>query len=404
MILGLTLLDLALIVLFIAYAVTGFRQGLVVSVMSLAGFLGGGALAMWLLPQAIHAWTNLEDTPPIRTVVLIAGVFIVASTGQAIAVAIGGRMRSALHVKQPARHFDAALGAVAVVAAVAVLVWFLAGALRSGAPAPLAKAIGESRVLQTIDDVVPPQTSKLFAGFRAMLDREGFPRVFEGLGAEPIAPIAPPDPNVIRSEGIDQAADSIIKITGVAEACNRGQEGSGWVVAPERVVTNAHVVAGMRSATLRVHGTGRSYTGRVVTFDPRRDLAVLAVPGLPAEPLEQGRDLQRGDGGVVAGFPLDGPYRLDAARVREVVTARGSDIYGAPGTSREVYSLYAQVRPGNSGGPLLSSTGQVVGVVFAKSLDDSSTGYALTLNEARPVLDAAADDNTVADTGPCVAG
>jgi S1-C subfamily serine protease len=106
----------------------------------------------------------------------------------------------------------------------------------------------------------------------------------------------------------------------------------------------------------------------------------------------------------VAGFPLDGPYRLDAARVREVVQARGSDIYGSPGASREVYSLFARVRPGNSGGPLLSGSGDVVGVIFAKSLDDNSTGYALTLDEARPVLDAAASATTPVGTGPCVAG
>jgi S1-C subfamily serine protease len=403
MFLGLTVLDWLLVLLFISYAVTGWRQGLVVSVLSLGGFLGGGALAMWLLPKAIHDWTDLEGSRLMRAIVLIAGVFIVASVGQALAVQLGGKVRSRLHLR-PVQALDAAAGAIAVVLSAAVLVWFIAGALRGGAPAPLAKAIGESRVLRTIDEVVPPQTSRLFAGFREVLDREGFPRVFEGIGTERIAPVAPPDANVVASPGVREAANSVIKITGVAASCNRGQEGSGWVVAPERVVTNAHVVAGMKTATLRIHGTGRSYTGQVVLFDPKRDLAVLSVPGLPAQPLRQGPDLERGDSGVVAGFPLDGPYRLDAARVREVVNARGSDIYGQPGASREVYSLYAQVRPGNSGGPLLSTDGQVVGVIFAKSLDDPSTGYALTMDEARPVLDAAAQSSTPVDTGACVAG
>jgi S1-C subfamily serine protease len=203
---------------------------------------------------------------------------------------------------------------------------------------------------------------------------------------------------------VRRASESVIKITGIATSCNRGQEGSGWVVAPGKVITNAHVVAGLRTANLRIRGTGRSYTGRVVLFDPNRDLAVIAVPGLPARALPQGQDLTRGGSGVVAGFPLDGPYTLEPARVREVVQARGADIYGQPGTVREVYSLYAQVRPGNSGGPLLSPDGRVVGVVFAKSLDDPSTGYALTMNEARPVLDAAASASTPVATGACVAG
>ncbi|TQJ49243.1 MarP family serine protease [Phycicoccus sp. SLBN-51] len=403
MIFGLGILDVLLILLLVGYAVSGYRQGLVVSVLSLAGFLAGGALAMWLLPLAIHQWTSLEATPVMRAVVMVAGVFILASIGQAVAVGMGGRLRS--HVRaRPARAFDSALGAVAVVVSVALVIWFVAGAVRGGAPAPLARAIGESRVLRAIDTVVPPETSRLFAGFREVLDREGFPRVFEGIEAEPIAPVEPPDPNVARTPGVAAAGNSVIKLTGIADACNRGQEGSGWVVAPGRVVTNAHVVAGMRSVTLRVKGTGPAYQGRVVVFDPERDLAVVAAPGLPAPPLRLGTDLKRGNGGVVAGFPLDGPYRLDAARVRDVVQARGSDIYGTPGTRREVYSLYARVRPGNSGGPLLSTSGDVVGVIFAKSLDDNTTGYALTLAEARPVLKAAASANQPVSTGPCVAG
>jgi S1-C subfamily serine protease len=285
-----------------------------------------------------------------------------------------------------------------------MLVWFIAGAVRGGAQPPLAKAIGASRIVQTIDRFVPPQTAQLFAGFRSVLDREGFPRVFDGVRAEPIAPIAPPDNQLAFGAGVARAGASIVKITGVAASCNRELEGSGWVVAPERVVTNAHVVAGTTSEHVRIQGTGRSYDARVVVFDPQRDLAVLAVPGLPAPASTQGADLTRSQGAIVAGFPLNGPYRLNSARVRDVLTATGADIYGDPGVLREVYSLYAKVEPGNSGGPLLSPSGAVVGVVFARSLDDDNTGYALTLDEARPVLDAATGSFSPVSTGECVAG
>lgn len=403
MIFGLGWLDLLLIVLFLSYAVTGYRQGLVVSVLSLGGFLLGAALGMLLLPVLVRGWDYLDDSPVLRAIVLVAGVFVLASIGQTIAIQAGAALRKGIRVR-PVQSVDAVLGMVAVVAAVAVLVWFVAGAVRGGAPAPLARAIGESRLLQGIDSVVPPQTSRLFASFRQVLDREGFPRVFDGLQAEPIRPVQAPDGTVVRTPGVTAAADSIVKVTGVAEACNRGQEGSGWVVARERVVTNAHVVAGLGEAVVRIRGTGRSYTGQVVIFDARRDLAVIAVPGLPAAPLPLGADLARGESGVVAGFPLDGPYRLDAARVRAVIDARGADIYGDPGTTREVYSLFATVQPGNSGGPLLSTTGRVVGVIFAKSLDDPRTGYALTLDEASPVLAAAAGASARVDTGACMAG
>jgi len=287
---------------------------------------------------------------------------------------------------------------------VSVLVWFLAGAVRGGAQTPLTRAIGTSRIISTIDRFVPPQTARLFAGFQSVLDREGFPRVFEGVRAEPITPIAPPDNQLALGPGVARAASSIVKITGVASSCNREQEGSGWVVTPERVVTNAHVVAGTTSEHVRIQGAGRLFDARVVVFDPRRDLAVLSVPGLPAPASTQGPNLKRAGGAIVAGFPLNGPYRLDPARVRDVLTATGADIYGNPGVVRQVYSLYARVQPGNSGGPLLSPSGAVVGIVFARSLDDDRTGYALTLDEARPVLDAANSSFSPVNTGGCVAG
>jgi S1-C subfamily serine protease len=209
---------------------------------------------------------------------------------------------------------------------------------------------------------------------------------------------------VRSTAGIRDAVRSVVKVTGTAVACGRAQEGSGWVLRRGTVVTNAHVVAGMPRPGVRVGGVGPSYRGRVVVFDPVRDLAVLDVPGLPAPALPQARDLRRGASAVVAGFPLNGPYRLDAARVREVIDARGEDIYGRRPSVREIYSLYTRVRPGNSGGPLLSTDGAVVGIVFAKSLDADDTGYALTMDEARPVLDAARSADQPVDVGACASG
>jgi S1-C subfamily serine protease len=397
------LLDVVLVVVLVGYALGGYRQGFVVSVLSLVGFLAGGAVGMWLLPALLLRSGALDSNEAVRTLVLVFGVFIFAALGQAIAVILGSQLRRRLRVG-PARVIDSTLGFVAALAAVSVLVWIMAGAVRGGAPAPLAKGIGDSRIISTIDRLVPAQAARLFAGFRSVLDREGFPRVFEGVQAEPIAPVAPPNNQLAFGLGVARAAASIVKITGVAPSCNRGQEGSGWVVAPERVVTNAHVVAGESSTRVRIQGTGPTYDAHVIVFDPQRDLAVLSVPGLPASALPQGPALKRSDGAVVAGFPLDGPYRLDPARVRDVLDATGADIYGNPGVARGVYSLFAKVEPGNSGGPLLSPTGEVVGIVFAKSLDDDNTGYALTLAEARPVLDAAKGSSSTVSTGGCAAG
>jgi S1-C subfamily serine protease len=396
-------LDVLLLILLGAYAVSGFRQGLVVSVLSLVGFLGGGALGMALLPGWFERWAWASAHELESRALLIGGVFFLAAVGQGIAVHVARRVRRHLHAG-PVVAADAVLGAIASLVAVAVLVWFVAAGLRGTTSSIVARAIGESRVLAAVDAVVPPQTGALFAGFRQVLDRGGFPRVFEGLATEPIIAVDPPSSAVLSGAGVIAAEESMVKVTGVAAACQRGQEGSGWVVSQGRVVTNAHVVAGVEDVTVRVKGTGPALRGSVVVFDPERDLAVISVPGLAAPALTLGTDLGRGADAVVAGFPLDGPLRLDAARVRQVLDATGQDIYGQPGVTREIYSLLARVEPGNSGGPLLSSTGQVVGIVFAKSLDDDQTGYALTIAEAAPVLQAAAAAHGRVDTGGCSLG
>jgi S1-C subfamily serine protease len=394
-------IDILLALLLIGYTISGFRQGLLVSALSLIGFLGGGALAMWLLPKILGGW--LDGPTDLRgSLILIFGVLGCAAAGQALTGAVGARLKRRVKFA-PAHSLDSALGAVASLVAISLLTWFVAGAVR-GVAGPVSRQIGQSHIVSALDDIVPAQTAQLFSGFRSLLDRGNFPKVFESLGPERILPIDPPDGGVTTTQQVRAAAASMVKVTGVAPSCSRTQEGSGWVVAPEKVVTNAHVVAGERSQVVRIGGVGQSYQARVVIFDPKRDIAVLDVPGLPAPALSLGTDVGRGVSAVVAGFPEDGPYRLSAARVRQVLTATGNDIYDRPGIARQVYSLYARVRPGNSGGPLLSTRGQVIGIVFATSLDDPNTGYALTMREAAPVLNRAAGASTPVGTGGCASG
>ncbi len=314
------MIDLILALVLIGYTVSGFRQGFLVSALSLVGFLGGGALAMWLLPKLLSGWLN-GPTDLRSNLILVGGVLGLAAVGQAVTGTVGARLKSRVHFA-PAHAVDAALGAVASLVAISLLTWFVAGAVR-GVAGPVSRQIGQSRIVAALDDIVPVQASQLFSGFRGLLDRGGFPKVFESLGPERILPIDPPDGSVTTTEAVRAAAGSMVKVTGVARSCNRSQEGSGWVVAPQRVVTNAHVVAGETAPTVRIGGVGRSYDAQVVIFDAKRDIAVLAVPGLPAPPLKIGADAGRGTSAVVAGFPEDGPYRLAAARVRTVLEAQG---------------------------------------------------------------------------------
>jgi S1-C subfamily serine protease len=391
-------IDLLLLAVLVGYAVSGYRQGLVVGVLSLGGFVGGALLAMWVVPSLAAGLAAGVQ----RSMIVLAAVLVMAWLGQFVGSVAGVKLREGLF-EHPGAKVDQALGAVAGVLAVALVMWFVGGALRGGPSPVLARAVAGSRVLTTIDRVMPDRLIGLADTFRGVVGGTSFPRVFAGVGREDITAVNPPDASVLDESLLRKVSASVVKITGSA-SCDRGQEGSGAVVAPEKVVTNAHVVAGVRRPSVQVGGAGRRYPARVVAFDPRRDIAVLYVPGLQAQPLTSGGRLQRADSAVVVGFPNNGPFEASAARVRSVIRASGEDIYGGPGVVRQVYALYARVEPGNSGGPVISPTGEIVGVVFAKSLDDDSTGYALTLDEAEPVIRDGVASTTTVSSGGCAAG
>ena len=393
------MIDVILVALMVGYAVSGWRQGLLVGLMSLGGFIGGAVLGMWLVPRFAE---RLEPGPQ-RAIVVLLGVILIAWLGQFVGAILGSRMRDGVPEGGPATA-DQFIGAAAGVVAVALVAWFVAGAVRGGPSPALSRAVASSHVINGVDRVVPAQVAGVADAFRGVVGGTTFPRVFAGVGPERISPIQEPDADVVNTAAVEVAERSIVKITGDAPSCGRGQEGSGAVVGFERVVTNAHVVAGVKKPKVQVGGVGKRYDARVVAFDARRDLAVLDVPDLTSTPLALGGEMERGDDAIVAGYALDGPFVASAARVRSVLRASGEDIYGRPGAVREVYSLNASIEPGNSGGPVLNPAGEVIGVVFAKSLDDASTGYALTLSEARPVIQKGMNSEKRVSTGACAVG
>lgn len=392
--------DVVLVVVLVGYAVSGYRQGLIASVFSLAGFLGGALLAIWKLPAILARWDAVADDNRWRAATVIIGVVAVGWVGQFLGNLVGASVRR--HVgRGPLRRVDAVLGALLVTVAAALVLGFIGGTLRTIGNPTLARAVSDSRVLRAVDRVVPDQTNQVFAGLRSFLSDQGFPQVFGGLDPEPITPVSDPDPAVARSAAIQSAAPSIVKITSESDGCKRGQEGTGWVVRAGRVVTNAHVVAGANR--VRVEAGRDELDAQVVLFDPERDLAVLSVPQLRAPALPLGSPLNRGQATAVPGYPLDGPYTVVSARVRATLEASGYNIYSSKRVVRQIYSLNTVVRPGNSGGPLLDTRGRVVGVIFATSLEDDRTGYALTLAEAMPVIKRAAASGSEVGTGACVA-
>ncbi len=393
---SLTGFDWVVLALIPIIAFAGYRLGFLVSALSFGGFVLGVLVGLAVAPYLLGA----TDPGPVRSLVAFAVVLGLGVLFQAAGSFVGGTARESLEGRFT-RRLDAGFGALVALVALMAGAWLIGHAASRAGDLAFAQSARDSRVVAAVGASVPVDPDALLASFATLVNRSGFPAVFAGAGLEIIAPIPPPDESVLLAPGVRAAADRLVKVTTEAPSCGRQFEGSGFVSSPGRVMTNAHVVAGSETVRVSVAGSPRIYAGTVVYFDPKADVAVVWVPDLAASPLPIGSDLVRGDEGVVAGFPGDGPLRATPARVRGQVLAVGSDIYDVAEVEREVYSLRARVQPGNSGGPLLDPTGAVVGLVFAASVSDADTGYALTPDEFRPALRASRTAEVAVATGAC---
>jgi S1-C subfamily serine protease len=388
-------LDVILLLACLAFGVSGYRQGFLIGVMSFAGFLGGGAIGAHYAPALRRHLHIGLGTALFGLLVVIVG----AGIGQLITASIGVALRRRISWT-PARTLDSFAGAFVSVASLLLVAWLIGTALANSGGSDLTHQVRRSAVLGAVDDVVPSSAQTWFSSFRRLLDTDGLPEVFGGIGTDHVNAVPAPNPRLAHSRAVVRARPSIIKVTGVAPSCSRRLEGSGFVVSADHVLTNAHVVAGVTNPSVQT-ADGTQHAAHVVRYDPARDVAILDVPGLGEASLSFGAAVAEGAGAVVAGFPQDGPFTAGAARVRGVEKARGPDIYQEREVTRQIYSLYATVRPGNSGGPLLNRAGHVLGVVFASSTDDAHTGYALTATEVAPDVKAGATASRPVSTQGC---
>jgi S1-C subfamily serine protease len=370
------LLDLILIVLVIAFGVAGYRQGFIIGVLSFAGFLGGGAIGAAFGPKIARSITSNTGWQAVTAIIV---VFLCAMIGQLLASGLGVAMRSRL-TWRPATVVDAVGGAVVSVLSVLLIAWLIGSAV-AYAPFPaISRQVNDSAVLRTVDRLMPAEASVMFSDFRSLLESGPYAQVFGALGAESALAVPPPDPAVLKSAWLSRAEPSIVKVSGVASSCSERIEGSGFVYEPHYVLTNAHVVAGVTEGPMVFTSQGQ-FAARVVLYDPKTDLAVLYVPFLNAPALSFAGQAKIGSNAVVAGYPEDGPFTPVAARVGGIEEATSPDIYQTDNVTRQIYSVRAQVEPGNSGGPLLAPGGRVYGVVFAAATSVQNTGYALTAQE-----------------------
>lgn len=383
--------DWIILVAVVAAAVGGYRLGFMARVTSWIGLTIGLVVSARLLPMILESFSGPDPAAKLFLAggVLIAGAF----AGQALGLIAGHALRRAVPLG-PIAWLDRSVGGFVGAVGVVMMVWFLLPAM-ADVPGGFSAQARNSSIAQAIDSVLPRPPDTLQA-LRRLVGETNFPKVFESLKpAEETGP--PPETIGMSPETAARVTASTVKVAG--EACRRIQEGSGFAVGPDLVVTNAHVVAGEKQTTVE-RPDGRKLTATVVLFDPDRDLALLRVVGLGQEPLAVGQG-KVGDEGAVFGHPNgQQALRVAPAAIRQRVDARGRDLYDSHATSRDVFILAAELRPGDSGGALTNLQGVVVGVAFAIAPDRPGTSYAVTSKELNAVL--ARPRAGAVSTGPCL--
>jgi uncharacterized membrane protein required for colicin V production len=387
------LLDWLLVLLVLAYALSGYWQGFVTGAFATGGLLLGGLFGVWVAPLA------LGDANP-SLLVSLGALFIVilsASLGQALFQYAGARVRDKIRW-QPIRAIDAVGGAILSAVAVLLVAWALGVAIAGAGLNGVTPMVRTSAVLREVDHVLPDQASSLLSAFNNVVGTSFFPRYLEPFAPERIVEVGPGPKRLLHDPDVEEAAESVVKIRGTND-CGRGVEGSGFVYSDGKVMTNAHVVAGVDDPEV-VMGDN-SIPATTVYYNADLDVAVLDVDTSAVSSLDFDTGADSEDGVAILGYPQDGPYDVQPGRIRSEQRLRSPNIYGDGTVIRQVFSLRGLVRPGNSGGPIVSSGGDVVGVVFAASVTDRDTGYALTAEQVSRSAAIGATSDAEVSTGDC---
>jgi S1-C subfamily serine protease len=388
-------LDIAVLVVAFIAAISGWRSGALGSLMSFVGVVLGAIAGVMLAPHIV----SHVHSPRAK---LFAALFLILALvviGEVAGVVLGRAVRGAIR-NRGIRTVDSIIGVALQLVVVLVAAWLLATPLTSSDQPNLAAAVRGSKVLAQVDKYAPEWLKSVPKRMSTLLSTSGLPEVLQPFGRTPIQPVDAPDASLAGSLVVANARPSIVKIRGVAPGCQKVLEGTGFVIAPNRVMSNAHVVAGSDSVT--VQAEGQTYDATVVSYDPNADISILDVPNLPQRPLVFAEQpAKSGTDAVVLGYPGGGDFAATPARVREIIELNGPDIYRSTTVNREVYTIRGTVRQGNSGGPMINRAGQVLGVVFGAAVDDNDTGFVLTANEVSRQLAKIGNTDKV-PTGACV--
>jgi S1-C subfamily serine protease len=387
------ILDVLLVLLLIGYVVYGIQVGFLRSLGAILGVVAGAIAAFFVMPLV----GAIVPSPEWRPAAVIGSAVLMILIGHTLGVTVARLIGRGVD-RGPIRVIDRVLGgAVGLVVSALTMAAVAASIAVLGIPF-LTPAIASSSVLSTIDSLTPPPAKSFVAQLRSLVLNQGIPRIGEAIDTRPEVPQVD-----TGNAAIATAARSVVRLTGAAYACGQNQTGTGFVIGPELVMTNAHVVAGVDEPLVET-ADGQVHSGDIVYFDPTVDLAIVLFQGLNTSPLSFAATLPAGASAVVSGFPFGGPFHSEPAGVVSVGPATMPDIYGESEAPRSVYTLAAKVEQGNSGGPLLTEDGAIAGVVFAKSAATEDVGYALTMEEVAPVIAQAPALTEPVDSGACIQG
>ncbi len=392
--------DLIIILLATFAAASGYRHGAVASALALVGMVLGAIAGILLAPRVVEQMQNAG----MRLLVGLGLILVLVLVGEVSGTILGRAARSTLRT-HTARSVDSAIGSALQAIAVLVVAWLAAIPLMASPSPALSQAVDDSLVRRGIDAVAPDWMRELPNDFSALLEDSGLQDVISPFGRAQIRNVGPPSSSLIEAGLPERLHASVVKVESQAQACNKQIDGTGFVIGPRRIMTNAHVVAG--ATLVKIESTIGQFDARVVYFDPDTDVAVLAVPELPASvPVLQFSTDRPGTGedALALGHPLGGPYTATAQRVRGPVTLRGDNIYRNKTVERPIFTVRGVIQQGNSGGPLVDGDGKVIGVVFGAAINpDDETGFVLSYDAVRRALEQAPNLTARVDTRQCAA-
>jgi hypothetical protein len=379
----LTTLDWIIVAFTLLMAVWGYGQGLIAGALSLVGFAAGAVIGSRVGPLLLADGSHSPYAPlfALLGAVMLGGVF--ASGLELLGFHLRRRLGERIGL------LDGVGGSLLVACLGLLLVWIGgAVALQTPGARELREPIQRSAILKQLNELLPPSGPVL----QALARFDPFPSI-----SGPSADVPPPNAKIARDRDVAAAGRSVVRLLGTA--CGLGVQGSGWVAGQGMVVTNAHVVAGQDDTTVQVSGEGPGLDAQAVWFDPRNDLSVLRVPGLSGVPaLSMNAGAEPGESAAVLGFPENGPFDVEPARLGQTATVLTQDAYGRGPVERTITSLRGLVRPGNSGGPVVDGSGRVVATIFAAATNRRRTGYGVPDSLVRNALRRA---HGPVNTGPC---